>query len=143
MPGLRRGPEDTGLIATRHTRTRRCWSCPPEADERVPGAAVTVALCGRWEHEPPCPLAPHHVRADRSGGELRVTILFAAEPDAEPEVRRLELALSGQWPLPGSLTAAWRLTGSRASDVTAAEEAHAGRLIGSNLMALIVEDRDR
>src|SRR5215207_9908722 len=28
-----------------------------EADERAPGAAVTVALCGHWEHEPPCSLA--------------------------------------------------------------------------------------
>jgi hypothetical protein len=105
---------------------------PPEADERAPGAAVTAALCGHWEHEPPCPLAPHHVRADRAGGELRVRILFAAEPEAEPEVRRrIELALSGQWPLPGDLTAAWRLTGNGPSDVTAAEEAHAGRLISS------------
>ena len=105
---------------------------PPEADERAPGAAITAALCGHWEHEPPCPLAPHHVRAERADGELRVRILFAAEPDAEPEVRRrIELALSGQWPLPDDLTADWRLSGSRASDVTAAEEAHAGRLIGS------------
>jgi hypothetical protein len=39
---------------------------PPGADERAPGAAVTVAPCGHWEHEPPCPLAPHHVRAARA-----------------------------------------------------------------------------
>jgi hypothetical protein len=105
---------------------------PPEADERVPGAVVTVALCGHWEHEPPCPLAPHHVRADRADGEVRVRILFAAEPGAEPEVRRrIELALSGQWPLPGDLTAAWRLTGSWPSEVATAEQAHAARLIGS------------
>lgn len=107
-------------------------SLPPEADERAPGAAVTVALCGHWGHEPPCPLAPHHVHADRDGGGLRVRILFAAEPGAEREVRRrIDLALSGQWPLPGDMTAAWRLTGSWPSEVAAAEEAHAGRLIRS------------
>jgi hypothetical protein len=107
-------------------------SLPAEADERVPGAAVTVALCGHWEHEPPCPLAPHHTRAERDGGELRVRILFAAEPDAEAEVRRrIELALSGQWPLPGDLTAAWRLTGNWPSEVATAEQAHAARLIVS------------
>ena len=37
----------------------------PDADVQAPGAAVTVALCGHWEHEPPGPLAPHWV----SGGE--------------------------------------------------------------------------
>jgi hypothetical protein len=69
----------------------------PDADVRDPGAAVAVALCGHWDHEPPCPLAPHRVRADEEGGELRVRILFAAEPDTEPEVRHLiGLALSGQ-----------------------------------------------
>ena len=30
----------------------------PDADVRAPGAAVTVVLCGHWDHEPPCPLAP-------------------------------------------------------------------------------------
>ena len=39
----------------------------PEADIRAPGAAITVALCGHWEHEPPCPLAPHHTHADYPG----------------------------------------------------------------------------
>jgi len=29
----------------------------PQADLRAPGAAITVALCGHWEHQPPCPLA--------------------------------------------------------------------------------------
>jgi hypothetical protein len=56
----------------------------PHADVRAPGAAVTVALCGHWEHEPPCPLAPHWVRSgENDDGELRVRILFAAEPDRE------------------------------------------------------------
>jgi hypothetical protein len=68
----------------------------PDADVRVPGAAVTVALCGHWDHEPPCPLAPHRVSADEDGREFRAWILFAAEPDTEGEVRHLiDRALSG------------------------------------------------
>jgi len=102
---------------------------PAGSDERAPGAAVTVALCGHWEHDPPCPLAPHRVRAERAGSELQVRILFAAEPGDEPEVRRrIDLALAGQWPRPGDLTAAWQVMGSTPTEVTAAEEAHAGRL---------------
>jgi hypothetical protein len=82
----------------------------PDADVRVPGAATTVALCGHWDHEPPCPLAPHRVSADESGGELRVRILFAAEPDAEGEVRHLiDQALSGQREFPDGCTTPWWL----------------------------------
>jgi hypothetical protein len=102
----------------------------PDADPRAPGAAVTVALCGHWDHEPPCPLAPHHVNADWDGRRLHVRILFAAEPGTEPEVRRrIELALSGRWPLPDGLIPAWQLRSNQTSDITPGEADHAGRLI--------------
>ena len=104
----------------------------PDADVRAPGAAVTVALCGHWDHEPPCPLAPHWVRAAEDGGELRVRILFAAEPDTEPEVRHLiGLALSGQVEFPDGFTAPWRLRASRPSDVLAEETDRAEYLLRS------------
>lgn len=57
-------------------------------DVRAPGAAITVALCGHWDHEPPCPLAPHHVAATPDGDVVRLRVLFAAEPADEAEVRR-------------------------------------------------------
>jgi hypothetical protein len=49
-----------------------------------------VAKAGRrggkgWCPEPPYPLAPHYVSTSEDGGELRVRILFAAEPDKEDE----------------------------------------------------------
>ena len=105
----------------------------PHADVRAPGAAVTVALCGHWEHEPPCPLAPHYVSAAAADDdELRVRILFAAEPDKEPEVRRLiEQALSGQLKLPDGFAAPWQLRASWPSAISAAETAHAQHLIRS------------
>jgi hypothetical protein len=103
------------------------------ADVQAPGAAVTVALCGHWEHEPPCPLAPHHVNAaENDGGELRVRILFAAEPDKEDEVRYLiEQALSGQLKFPDGFTTPWQLRASWPSEISAEETGHAKLLIRS------------
>ena len=102
------------------------------ADVRAPGAAVAVALCGHWEHEPPCPLAPHHVSAHENDGELRVRILFAVEPDKEGEVRHLiEQALSGQLKFPDGFATPWWLCANWPSEISAEETGHAERLIRS------------
>jgi hypothetical protein len=104
----------------------------PEADERAPGASVTVALCGHWDHEPPCPLSPHYVHADQVGDELRVRVLFAAEPETESEVRRrIDLALAGRWQFPDGFTTPWQLRGSRPDEVSPQERTHAERLVRS------------
>jgi hypothetical protein len=96
---------------------------PSSADERAPGGAITVALCGHWEHEPPCPLAPHHTAATREGDTLRLRILFATEPDRVDEVRRrIDDALA---------TGDWRLVGSGCARIEAAERDHARRLLKS------------
>jgi hypothetical protein len=104
----------------------------PEAGQETPGASVTVALCGHWDHEPPCPLAPHHVRTEHVGDELHVRVLFAAEPEDETEVRRrIELALSGQWRFPDGFTTPWHLRRSRPGQVSPQEQLHAERLVRS------------
>ena len=36
------------------------------ADPRALGGAITVALCGHWEHEPPCRW-PHHTDITAAG----------------------------------------------------------------------------
>lgn len=102
-----------------------------DADDRAPGAAITVELCGHWEHQPPCPLAPHHSRAERVGSDLHVRVLFAAEPDREDEVRsRIDAALAaGQLPGPAGVTTSWALRSSRSTAVEAREAAHAQRLV--------------
>jgi hypothetical protein len=103
----------------------------PEADERAPGAAVTVALCGHWDHEPPCPLSPHYVHVDRVDDELRLRVLFAVEPEAEGEVRRrIERALAGQWRFPDGFTTPWQLRASGPGEVSAEEADHAEHLTG-------------
>ena len=68
------------------------------ADTAAPGAAVTVALCGHWEHEPPCPLAPHHTSAQRDGDAVHLRILFATEPEQERAIRtRIDEVLAARW----------------------------------------------
>lgn len=102
----------------------------PGADERAPGAAVAVALCGHWDHQPPCPLSPHRVDADDVDGELHVRILFAAEPEAESEVRRrIELALSGRWEFPDGFGTPWRLRESGPAHVSPEEREPAEYLL--------------
>ena len=101
-----------------------------DADLRAPGAAITAALCGHWNHQPPCPLAAHHTRAERVGDQVHVRTLFATEPEAEHLVRqRIDHALSdGQLEGPDAVTTRWQLHTSRRSEVTTEEAGHAERL---------------
>ncbi len=105
----------------------------PAADDRAPGGAITVALCGSWAHEPPCPLAPHHTRAERAGDEVRLRVLFAAEPDDEPRVRAMvdDALAEGAGATAEGGTSSWRLVGTWASEVRPEEQEHAGRLARS------------
>jgi hypothetical protein len=100
------------------------------SDVRAPGAAITVALCGHWEHEPPCPLAPHSTDVERWGDEVRLRVLFATEPAAEAEVRsRIEAALS-QAGLdgPDGVTTHWQLRSAQPGILRKDEARHAERL---------------
>jgi hypothetical protein len=91
----------------------------PLADERAPGAAVTVAPCGQWDHDPPCPLTPHHNRADRVDAGVRVRTLFAVEPELEDTVwHGVDRGLaSGQLVRPDGQTTRWQLRSSQRSVV--------------------------
>jgi hypothetical protein len=102
-------------------------------DERAPGAAITIALCGRLDHAPPCPLAPHHTAAEREGDRIRLRILFAAEPAREAEVRgRVGEALAlGRLAGPDGKVTRWRLASDGPGSVHPSEVDHAGRLLAS------------
>jgi hypothetical protein len=104
---------------------------PPTADTRAPGGAITAALCGHWSHQPPCPLAPHHTTATRTGSEVHLRVLFATDPANEPTVRaRITAALSaGHVEGPDEVTTNWKLLHSAESTVSATETEHAERLI--------------
>lgn len=104
----------------------------PDGDPAAPGGAITVALCGHWEHEPPCPLAPHHTDAGRGADDtVRLRVLFAVEPEREDEVRSLigQALASGQQAGPDGRVTTWTLRSSSAGSIRPDEEAHADRLV--------------
>lgn len=103
----------------------------PASDPDAIGAAVTVSLCAAWQHEPPCPLAPHHTHAERIGSEVRVRTLLAAEPRLEGEVRRrINQALDvGHLQTPSGGTAHWQVLKSETGAVPEDEREHGDRLI--------------
>ena len=101
-----------------------------DADLRVPGGAITVALCGGWDHEPPCPLAAHHTRSQWLDDQVCVRTLFATDTDNEQGVRQHinDALAAGQFQGPdGSLTR-WRLLASERSEVRSGEREHGARL---------------
>jgi hypothetical protein len=103
-------------------------------DIGAPGAAITVAVCGQWEHEPPCPLAPHHTAAERDGDVVRLRVLFAADPAEESEVRRrIDDALaSSQLETPDGALARWQLVSTEVGEVRPDEADHGRRLVESS-----------
>jgi hypothetical protein len=95
------------------------------------GGAITVALCGHWDHEPPCPLAPHHTDATPAGQDtVRLRVLFAAHPDDEARVRSLiGPALStGRLTGPDGRVTTWTVQSRAAGSVRPDERDHAARL---------------
>ena len=102
-----------------------------DADLTGPGGAVTLALCGSFDHAPPCPIAPHHTRAERRDDGVAVRVLFAVEAPREAEVRALidEALATGSCTGPDGTRTRWTFRGSAPSAVTESERDHAGRLI--------------
>jgi hypothetical protein len=101
-----------------------------DADAGAPGAAITLELCGSWDHEPPCPLAPHHTSQGRKGRDVELRIVFATEPGQEAEVRaRINKALeSGALTGPDGTITSWSLLGTSADVLSGAELEHAKRM---------------
>jgi len=102
-----------------------------EGDDRAPGGAITSALCGALDHQPPCPLASHHIDAVREGEGVRLRILFAVPPNKVDEVRtRIDNALAaGVFTGPDGTTTHWRTLDSGCTRITREEFPHARRLL--------------
>jgi hypothetical protein len=101
-------------------------------DDRAPGAAITVALCGSLQHSPPCPLAAHHTQPVRNGETVDLRVVFATEPEHEEEVRRrIDAALRAVAAAdPHGATSRWAFRGSRPGVLSPSELAHARRISG-------------
>ena len=109
---------------------------PPGGDVRAPGAAITLELCGSWDHDGPCPLAAHYASPQRDdsqgdGDRLVVRVIFSCEPANEAEVRRrIEHALrAGALTGPDGATTRWVFSGSTAEVSTPRDVEHARRLV--------------
>lgn len=90
-------------------------------DPAAVGAAVTVELCGHWQHEGPCRW-PHNSAIDAVRHPVGFRTLFVAD-DAEAEAVRLrvEAALRG--------ADAWRVVALRSREIDESERALACRLL--------------
>ena len=103
----------------------------PGADPAAPGAAVTVELCGDWEHEPPCRW-PHHTGGSETADGLQLRILFAAGADEEPVVRqRIVDALRAGVLDHSGRRASWQLVTESPAAVDEDERHHVDRLTRS------------
>jgi hypothetical protein len=92
----------------------------PDADPRAPGGAVTVALCGHWEHEGTCRW-PHNSRIDDSTDPAHLRTVAIVDDESRSEVlRRVEEALR--------VDDRWRVSDFRAGEITDDERALADRL---------------
>ena len=90
-------------------------------DSREVGAAVTVELCGHWDHPGPCRW-PHNNEIEERREAASFRTVFVAEEQEEPAVRtRIEDALRG-----GD---GWRVLSVSSREVAAGERALAGRLL--------------
>ncbi|MGV0731077.1 hypothetical protein [Mycolicibacter sinensis] len=103
----------------------------PGGSPNAAGAAITLALCGSWDHPPPCPLAPHHTANHVAGEDVTLRILFAADTADEPRVRRLigEALAAEELTGPDGRVTRWRLKSAAAGRLRTSEHDHAADLI--------------
>jgi len=84
------------------------------ADLRAPGGAITVALCGHWEHEPPCRW-PHHTDVEPAGDGHVVRTVFTVEPRDEAVVRAkiADALAAGEQAGPDGTVSRWTVRATR------------------------------
>lgn len=101
-----------------------------DADIRAPGAAITLALCGSWEHRPPCRLAAHHTSVERTDAAVRLRVIFATEPKNLSEVRRriVDVLRAGKARGPDGILTSWTVQTSEPGELTPEERVHANRI---------------
>lgn len=80
-------------------------------DTRAPGAAVTVGLCGHWDHEGPCRW-PHLSTITHEGEQLytlRVEVRVSAQELNEVRARILDELAKGELIGPDGVLCTWTL----------------------------------
>jgi hypothetical protein len=125
-PGGRYGPRVGETRTYVHAARARL---EPGGDPAALGAAVTVGLCGSWEHDGPC-VWPHHSATGAAGDLTTVRTVFRARPEHEADVRRLaDAALrTGRQAGPDGSATVWTLLDSGLAEPTAEEASLGDRL---------------
>jgi hypothetical protein len=102
-----------------------------DGDPAAVGAAVTVELCGHWEHDGTCQW-PHHTSVSQKGDAVTLRTVFACTPEEEAEVRRRVVAGMTAGTLDGGPkgSSSWVVESVRADEVRASEQKLASRLTG-------------
>ena len=82
-----------------------------DADERAPGGAVTVALCGHWDHEGPCRWPHYSTLEPRADGLSKLVVDFNAVPQDVERVRaKIKAGVeTGQLVGPDGRLSKWRI----------------------------------
>jgi hypothetical protein len=121
----------TPAAPTAHVHEARL-TLAPGADPNAPGAAVTVALCGAWEHPGRCRW-PHRTAVVRQGDAgLVVRVLYAWPPGEAADLRsRIVAALAaGRLAAPAG-DSRWTLTRHEVGSLSEAERTVGDRLLAS------------
>jgi hypothetical protein len=102
------------------------------ADAAAPGGAVTIALCGSWDHEGGCRW-PHQTAAELRDGRTSTRVVFVADREQEENVRSLirEALANGRCTGPDGLVSEWTLLTDHAGTLTAEEAELAERISAS------------
>ena len=105
------GDPDMTIIEYRYQRTfRLCME--NGGDSRAPGGAVTVGLCGSWDHSGPCRW-PHYSSVKRMKNDrLKLTVEFnCSDEDYGEVISRIDAALaSGELVGPDGVLSRWTAT---------------------------------
>ena len=100
------------------------------SDSNAPGGAVTLALCGSWDHAGACRW-PHITSAGVDERRIALRVVFVADEEEEKRVRTLigEAVAGGECAGPDGVISKWSVTGSSAGVLSASEESLGAELV--------------
>jgi len=104
----------------------------PGADARAPGGAVTLRLCGSWDHAGPCRW-PHETSVTWNEDRGQVRVVFVVEEEEEEAVRALidQALAGGECVGPDGKRSSWAATAHGAGVLSESEDALGSRIAGS------------
>ncbi|MBA2772746.1 MAG: hypothetical protein H0U36_01685 [Nocardioidaceae bacterium] len=102
-----------------------------EGEHAALGAAITIGLCGHWDHDGQCRW-PHYTDVAEAEPHIVTRTIFVADPTDEGEIRaRLDKQLrTGGLEVPEGTCSRWELLAVGPVEPTAEELDHGRRIRG-------------